>query len=281
MTIDHIGMYNQDIPIYFRWIGRLSAPIFMFCSIQSYIHTTNKLKYILRLYIASSIMRIIQIILLIENNFIHTICSTIIIIHLIELYFNNKHNKIFIMRFKQFLVALIVWHLFFYLVLLDDKYIYIASLSLIFLTLFPTEGGLLFISFGIGIYFATNSKNYSKNKINLIIFMLIHCFIYSIISLTPILSIFTGILGSILWGSLSWLRDFLEILLQIIDLNPMYLNRHPLLNNYQWMMIFSLPILINYNYKSGYPKNKLLKYFFIFCFYIYYPLHLIILLYYI
>jgi len=33
MVIDHIGLFFPDAPIWFRYIGRMSAPIFIFCMV--------------------------------------------------------------------------------------------------------------------------------------------------------------------------------------------------------------------------------------------------------
>ena len=57
MTIDHIGaiMYpNIDI---FRIIGRVSFPIFAFLLVEGFKHTSNKLKYFLRLILFAIITK--------------------------------------------------------------------------------------------------------------------------------------------------------------------------------------------------------------------------------
>lgn len=53
--------------------------------------------------------------------------------------------------------------------------------------------------------------------------------------------------------------------------SPMSVGGSYLYQNYQWMMIGALPFMLTYNKKSG----KRLKYFF----YVFYPLHIIILYY--
>lgn len=53
------------MPIYFRWIGRLSAPIFAFCVVEGILKTRNKKIYLLRMYFFSTFMSIMDFILMI------------------------------------------------------------------------------------------------------------------------------------------------------------------------------------------------------------------------
>ena len=41
MTIDHIGAFIPEMPIAFRWIGRLSAPVFLFCLLEGIEKDSN------------------------------------------------------------------------------------------------------------------------------------------------------------------------------------------------------------------------------------------------
>lgn len=60
MTIDHVAAYGPDIPAiarwysYFRLIGRIAAPIFLFLLVQSIRHTRSKPRFVLRLYLAGA-----------------------------------------------------------------------------------------------------------------------------------------------------------------------------------------------------------------------------------
>lgn len=58
MVIDHIGQFLPNMPIWLHWAGRISFPIFIFCSAHGFSHTRSRKKYILRLYFASVIMGI-------------------------------------------------------------------------------------------------------------------------------------------------------------------------------------------------------------------------------
>lgn len=58
MVIDHIGAFIPGMPMWFRYIGRISAPLFFFCCAWGFEHTHSKEKFILRLYIAGIVMEI-------------------------------------------------------------------------------------------------------------------------------------------------------------------------------------------------------------------------------
>lgn len=63
MVLDHIHYFFQFtgmIPIWFSWLGRLAAPLFLFCLIEGFIHTHNKKRYFLKIYSISIIMGLIR-----------------------------------------------------------------------------------------------------------------------------------------------------------------------------------------------------------------------------
>lgn len=42
MLIDHLAQFLPGMPIWMHWIGRLSAPVFIYCSIWSFTYTTDR-----------------------------------------------------------------------------------------------------------------------------------------------------------------------------------------------------------------------------------------------
>lgn len=59
MTIDHIGAYWGDLPLFspirgdLRLVGRIAAPIFLFCLVESLRYTRDRGRFLKRMYIAS------------------------------------------------------------------------------------------------------------------------------------------------------------------------------------------------------------------------------------
>lgn len=63
MLLDHIHYFFEftgKVPLFFSWLGRLAAPLFLFCIIEGFMHTHNRGKYFLRIYLISIAMGIIQ-----------------------------------------------------------------------------------------------------------------------------------------------------------------------------------------------------------------------------
>lgn len=48
MTIDHIGSFIFPDVMWLRYIGRLSAPLFIFCVTEAMRHTCNQRKYLIQ-----------------------------------------------------------------------------------------------------------------------------------------------------------------------------------------------------------------------------------------
>lgn len=58
MVLDHIGYYFPGTPIWLRWLGRASFPLFLFCMVWGYHYTRNRKAHLLRLYLMSVFMTV-------------------------------------------------------------------------------------------------------------------------------------------------------------------------------------------------------------------------------
>lgn len=58
MLIDHIGMVLFPKCLFLRYIGRIAFPLFSFMLVEGLVHTSNKKKYLLRLFLFAIISEI-------------------------------------------------------------------------------------------------------------------------------------------------------------------------------------------------------------------------------
>ena len=241
MVIDHIGEFIPQSPIWFRYIGRLSAPLFFYSSAWGFYYTSNRKKYLCRLYILGIIMSAGNSVLSlclgnripISNNIFVTIFLGCIMIFLYETASSWKERiKYILWLIIQQLISFMLCVVFAELLNIprsvDMNMLYYCYGSL-FGSMIFTEGSVLFVLFFVIVYFLKGKK------------MQLSVFVCS----------FSGLLAFLvrrtyyMRGAISYLIPF---------------------NIYQWMMVFSVPLFFLYNGKKG--KN--IKWFY----YLFYPLHI-------
>lgn len=245
MVLDHLFYFfdfTGVIPVAFSMIGRLSAPIFLFCLIEGFSHTHNKRMYYLKIVLIASLMGLIQFMLITFN-----------IIRPDGFYPRN-------MIFSNFVLLIII----FQGIELCEKHQWIKGITLVTLPF-------------IWPFVATILSNLNNNVISVII-TLLH---YTVLPISTIIQdgglsfIFIGTAMYIfkdnktfelfIFAALSFLFYFIipYCLIPNCTLNAMFTQY------YEWFSLFSVIILLNYN---GF-RGKGSKYFF----YVFYPTHVYIL----
>ncbi|MDQ0271877.1 TraX family protein [Cytobacillus purgationiresistens] len=241
MLVDHIGQFIPYTPEWFGWIGRIAAPIFIYCITIGYMHTSNRIKYLSRMYSFSVFMAFLNLFInyyfndtynYITNNFFTPLFLIGFIIFIID------------KREVKYIIYFIIWQIlstlacFFFAEVIslpnlnNTQPIYLFYGSL-FGNVFFSEGGFLFIILGVLFYFMKDNKvkvAISYSFFSIITFLVFHK-----------------------WGS---------------SMNAILYYLFPFAN-YQWMMIAALPFILFYNGKKGIE----IKYFF----YVFYPVHIVIL----
>ncbi|MDU6039236.1 TraX family protein [Clostridium butyricum] len=243
MTFDHIGEFmpeSMNIPVWFHWLGRIVAPLFIFMVAEGFYHTRNRKKYIGRLYVWSVIMMIgntfIQRLvhhpndIAIINNIFATMFLITIYLQGIEFIRRYKLEKEF--KFMFYGLLLIIGPLIIGGILLVTLAFLPMTLIQIVMIFIPTpflvEGGVVWIALGIIIYLCRGKK----------------------VALSIFYIVFT-------------------VFIFISGAHGDYSIRDSFLNNYQWIMIGALPLMLLYNGQKG----RGMKYLF----YAYYPIHIYLL----
>jgi hypothetical protein len=225
MLFDHIAEFIPGSPIWFHWIGRISAPLFIFCMAWGFYYTHDRKKYLIRMYFFGLGMGIIDFIcnnfypnpeVYISNNIFVTLFLIGVIVWMIEYFKNNRKKG------GLYLLLFVIYQIISTIICIvagesSNFYGVMSFLGAIFGNLIFNEGSFIFVFLGVLIYFIRN------NKLGLIV------------SYTVFSCLFMG---------LEWLLDPSAAGLLYV--------------NYQWMMITALPLMLVYNGKKG----KGLKYLF-------------------
>ncbi len=247
MVFDHIHYffdYTGKIPIWFAMIGRLAAPLFLFSVIEGFIHTRNRKKYFLKIYVLAILMGLIQFGF---YNFLHPLVRpdgffpknmmlssfAILLVALQGIAWIQE--KKYLKGIPTLLFPILLPWLMapFYLSSLD-KPIFNFFLNLLNYTVLPvhtfiSDGGTWLLLTGIAMYLC--HKNLKKE-------------VLAFVSV-----------------SLVW------VLMAIVLTRPSF---HDLMfESVEWMEIFAAPLMLCYNGQRGNGSKYL--------FYIFYPTHIYLL----
>lgn len=142
MLMDHMySMLPNDfnIPIWFGYIGRISAPIFFYLVVEGFFYTKSRKKYISRVFLMGLLMIFIDIIFKINNNIFLSIGCSLLTLTGIDIYKNSNES------FKK-LKGILITLLFIILGLFTEASIYGVGMTLIFY-LFKNNKKIMFISY--------------------------------------------------------------------------------------------------------------------------------------
>ena len=265
MVIDHIGAILFPDVLLFRWIGRLSAPLFLFCLVHGLDYTKNRKAYLLRLYGFAVGTELLWILC--------DVCGLSIQHH------DNIFGMLFVVaaviciikRFSWYVSAgiLILWQALSIGIILPLDFVSGIPETVQYLAITATgnaslcDYGPLWVVMGVLMYY------WKDNKKRLAIGYSGCCIVLWVLSVTAIFA------RVALWMEhyvpvLSGVAHFSCVLLTGTNAIETMMGRDGLyFGDYQWMMIFSLPLMLLYNGKKG----KSWKYFF----YVFYPVHLVLL----
>ncbi len=73
MALDHIHYFFSFtgwVPEWFSMLGRLSAPLFLFCAVEGFTHTRNRKKYFLKVYLLSLPMTVLLLLMNVFRLFV-------------------------------------------------------------------------------------------------------------------------------------------------------------------------------------------------------------------
>lgn len=235
MLLDHVAQFVPGMPQWLHWIGRISAPVFLFCLIIGMEHTRNRFRYLTRLYVGGAVMGMIDfgLNLFIEkpyapmsNNFFTSLFLVGILIAAVELYREDRTagRRLFVIfgiaQVVSITLCLLVpyafekWHL---------EYLINGFLP----NVLSTEGGFLIVILGLLFYWYRKDTKWMAGT------FAITCVMYVV---------------------LVWMENKMSF--------------HAVLyKDCQWMMVLAIPFLLLYNGKKGAG----LKYLF----YAFYPIHLV------
>lgn len=231
MLIDHLeGSFPNIFPVAFGWIGRIAIPVFMFCVVQGLMHTSNTKKYLFRLYIGSVVMSVGSFIL--QTSFakaqFQIVDNFFAVLFLVAVLISLAKSKL------AMNIRIGLWVGFTLMQIVG--FMLITRLQAISASYAHLANGLM-----------PNVLKSEGSVVFTVLGVLMYVFRSNRLKFTVMYALFCVLMLSS------------AVITGFTVQNLFY-------NNYQWMMIIALPVMLSYNGERG----KSLRYFF----YAFYPLHI-------
>lgn len=257
MVIDHIGWFIPNTPIWFNYIGRLVAPVFLFLLVDGYYHTSNRYDYAKRLVVAAGVMTtgnlIISLFFFMEDKKINPVMYLLLISVVIALAFLTLNiYRVSAYNKKRILLAAIAFAL--------TPFLFYDILAI-------TNNIFLPMGLSIMLLDAMEEAKMGEDKVS------------SILRVLGILSITVLTEGSLMIPFMVIIFYYFNVSKKLLCISYILLSllmginglsyQDLFLYNYQWMMVFALPFFFVYNGEKGRDIRYL--------FYSFYPLHIWIL----
>lgn len=274
MVIDHIGEFIPGCPLWLRWIGRLSAPLFFICLGTSFAKTHDFKKFLMRLYLCSVAMSSLSLILgelisfePVQNNIFGTYAAAGILIYLYQYSDSKSKNKIYLFS------AFAVWQMFVtaFCVYIMDRSTLLGSVARLVssasVNVFLCEGGLLWVLTIVLLYACKNRRQTAIRFSGVSLFLFANAVLGLISRLLEHLYIpqyhtFSVLLNRFLF--LVAFPDLLGISCAAGDWQTAFSY------DFQWIQILALPLMLAYNRQRGKRPHKAF-------FYVFYPVHIYLL----
>ena len=264
MTLDHIAYFflgETPLALIFHWIGRISAPLFIFCVVNGMKYTRSKRKYILRLYLASAAMAVFQMLSQTELNFFRTLFIIAVLIAILEI---REHAKKYLILFSVYQVSsCIICAIWAANSSADLEAFCFYLLPALSGSIFTLEGGLVYVLIGMIFYWFSGEKK--RLSAAFAVYILAYTFsmaTYMIPAILGKIQAYIPVVGDALSGILEYILEvFVGIDMPSTEGSMIFIN-------YQWCMLFALPLILSYNQRQG----RKVKY----SFYLFYPLHIIL-----
>lgn len=244
MVVDHIHYFfgfTGRIPELFSMLGRLAAPLFLFCVVEGFVHTHNRKKYFIRVYALSIAMGIVQYVFMIygvvrpdgffpQNAILANFVILLIILQGIDWIKSKKWFK------GTLAVVLPIIYPYVAMTIVSRNFSLGNLISVLHYTILPMhsalmDGGSAFILCGIVLYLTRKNRK----------------------------------IQAISFGLTTMILNIVMVFIMI----PQVTIHQLLFEYYEWLEVFAVIFMLLYNGERGKGSQKL--------FYWFYPVHIYVL----